>query len=208
MNISHSEMMFLSHVKDLSKENGYCYATNRHFKDFSGYGERQVERILKHLSSLKLLEVKKVDGLRRIYPVGCTDILSAIPTNKDNTPDILSVTPDILSVTPDILSTIENKERVKRENTSAQTLSTKSMPSMPSMYYNFTESIWYGINDEQVALWEDAYPAVDIELELRQMGEWCKSNGARGRKKNWKRFIVNWLKRAQDRPAAKKEWKR
>ena len=132
MNISHSEMMFLSHVKDLSKENGYCYATNRHFKDFSGYGERQVERILKHLSSLKLLEVKKIDGLRLIYPVGCTDILSAIPTNKDDNPDILSVTPDNLS-------TIENKERVKKENTrKAQTLSTKSMPSM---YYNFQEHI-------------------------------------------------------------------
>ena len=82
-------------------------------------------------TSLKLLEVKKIDGLRLIYPVGCTDILSAIPTNKDDNPDILSVTPDNLS-------TIENKERVKKENTSAQTLSTKSMPSM---YYNFQEHI-------------------------------------------------------------------
>ncbi len=191
MNISHSEMMFLSHVKDLSKENGCCYATNRHFKDFSGYGERQVERILKHLSSLKLLEVKKIDGLRLIYPVGCTDILSAIPTNKDDNPDILSVTPDNLS-------TIENKERVKKENTSAQTLSTKSMPSM---YYNFQEHIWYGISDEQVERWHGTYTAVDIELELNRMGEWCESNGAKGHKQNWKRFIVNWLSRQQDRPS-------
>lgn len=48
------------------------------------------------------------------------------------------------------------------------------------------------------AAWADTYPAVDCESELRRAAEWCLS-GARGRKGNYRRFIVTWLGRAQDR---------
>jgi predicted phage replisome organizer len=97
----------------------------------------------------------------------------------------------------------EKKEKI------AQTRRTESKQAM---FYDFTSSLWYGIEDDQVALWQEAYPAVDVELELRQMGEWCKTNGAKGKKQNWGRFIVNWLKRAQDRggsaPAGGKTWQK
>ena len=95
----------------------------------------------------------------------------------------------------------ETKEReIKKEKGS--TLSsdrTSPKPKPDLMYFSFTDSLWYGITDEQVALWAEAYPACDIEMELRQMGEWCKANGSKGKKVNWRRFVVNWLKRAQDR---------
>jgi hypothetical protein len=74
-----------------------------------------------------------------------------------------------------------------------------SKPLPEKIRYDFEESLWYGITDVQVALWQEAYPAVDVELELRQMGEWCKAAGAKGRKNNWRAFITNWLKRQQDK---------
>ena len=44
------------------------------------------------------------------------------------------------------------------------------------------------------------------------MGEWLKSNVAKARKKQWRKFITNWLGRAQEKggdvaskPAAKYE---
>jgi hypothetical protein len=52
-----------------------------------------------------------------------------------------------------------------------------------------------------VARWKAAYPAVDVEAELRAAYEWQAANPAR-RKSNWARFLVNWLKRAQDRASA------
>jgi hypothetical protein len=76
---------------------------------------------------------------------------------------------------------------------------TPSKPLPEKIRYDFEESLWYGITDEQVQLWGEAYPAVDVDLELRQMGEWCKASGARGRKNNWRAFITNWLKRQQDK---------
>ena len=165
--ISHSEKMFLAHIISLAKAKGYCYASNRYFRDFSDYSERQVERILKHLGELKMLEVRKVDGLRLLIPlVGLPDKLSAPTTGYDQPPDILSALPDNLA-------TIESKERTKKEKSSAPTRRTESEPIL----YNFSDSLWYGITDAQVALWQEAYPAVDVELELRQMGEWCKAAG-------------------------------
>lgn len=88
----------------------------------------------------------------------------------------------------------------------------KGVGGKPSkIFYNFDDSLWYGISDEQYALWADAYPAVDIDLDLRQAGEWCKSHGARGRKSDWKKFAVGWLKRTQDKggnmPKEGGEWK-
>jgi predicted phage replisome organizer len=76
---------------------------------------------------------------------------------------------------------------------------TPSKPLPEKIRYDFKESLWYGITDEQVQLWGEAYPAVDVDLELRQMGEWCKAAGAKGRKNNWRAFITNWLKRQQDK---------
>jgi predicted phage replisome organizer len=92
----------------------------------------------------------------------------------------------------------DSEEEKKTSTSSVPPLSTRAVPK-PKLFYSFDESLWYGIDDAQVALWAEAYPAVDIDLELRQMGEWCKSNGARGRKHDWRKFIVNWLKRSQDR---------
>jgi hypothetical protein len=47
--------------------------------------------------------------------------------------------------------------------------------------------------------WGATYPSVDIEREFRMMDDWLESNPRR-RKKNYRRFITNWLK-AEERRA-------
>lgn len=49
-----------------------------------------------------------------------------------------------------------------------------------------------------VEVWTEAYPAVDVELALRQAGAWCKSETKRGRKSDYRRFLNEWLRRQQD----------
>jgi len=50
-------------------------------------------------------------------------------------------------------------------------------------------------------IWAEAYPAVDINLALKQMAAWCKDHQSdgKGRKSNWSAFITRWLKKEQDR---------
>lgn len=58
---------------------------------------------------------------------------------------------------------------------------------------------WSGIASEDMEAWAKAYPACDINLELAKAGEWIIANPAKGKKSNYRRFIVNWLSRSQDR---------
>ena len=63
------------------------------------------------------------------------------------------------------------------------------------------------ITDSHTERWKNAYPAVDVFTELRQMEVWADTN-RKNRKSDWQRFIINWLKRSQDkaRPTAP-SWK-
>ncbi|MEM7828703.1 MAG: hypothetical protein QW561_05115 [Candidatus Aenigmatarchaeota archaeon] len=50
-----------------------------------------------------------------------------------------------------------------------------------------------------IGKWQDAYPAVDVIQELKAMAAWVASQPRTRWKKDWRRFITNWLSREQDK---------
>jgi hypothetical protein len=72
-----------------------------------------------------------------------------------------------------------------------------------SLSFNKNLKEWEGITVEDKKRWKEAYPACNIELELKKMIEWIISNPEKGKKSNWRRFITNWLMRQQDRGGTK-----
>jgi len=65
--------------------------------------------------------------------------------------------------------------------------------------FDRTKNRFINISDNDMTLWSEAYPACDIELELKQMSVWILSAGSKGHKSNWRKFITNWLQRSQDK---------
>jgi len=63
---------------------------------------------------------------------------------------------------------------------------------------NEDEKSFKGIN-QFLKKWADAYPLVNVEQEIKQMEAWIISQPKYMWKKDWKRFITNWLSREQDR---------
>jgi hypothetical protein len=52
----------------------------------------------------------------------------------------------------------------------------------------------------QIIEWQDLYPCVDIEQELKKMKGWLDSNPKRRKtSRGIKAFITNWLSRQQDK---------
>lgn len=49
----------------------------------------------------------------------------------------------------------------------------------------------------QMALWEKAYPAIAVGIELNKAAAWLAAN-PKNKKSNYARFLTNWLARAQD----------
>ena len=65
--------------------------------------------------------------------------------------------------------------------------------------FNFDEKRWEGISVLQVKFWESCFPDVDVVGALtKRMPAWIDGNPDRAKKK-WKRFIVNWLSKEQER---------
>jgi hypothetical protein len=66
--------------------------------------------------------------------------------------------------------------------------------------FNFSTLEWENITIDQVKFWESAYPDVDvIEQITKRMPAWLDANPQKAKKKNYKRFIVNWLSGNQER---------
>jgi len=66
--------------------------------------------------------------------------------------------------------------------------------------FNFESMKWQGITVDLVKFWESCYPEVDvIDTLTKKMPAWMDANPQKAHKKNYKRFIVNWLSRQQDR---------
>ena len=69
--------------------------------------------------------------------------------------------------------------------------------------FNFKSLTWENITEKDIVIWEEAYPAVDIKQELLKIKAWLVSNPEK-KKKNYKRFINNWLIKVQDKGGNKK----
>ncbi len=55
---------------------------------------------------------------------------------------------------------------------------------------------WTGITDDDRKLWVAAYPTKNVAQELLRAAAWTAANPNK-RKRNYARFLVNWLNRSQ-----------
>jgi hypothetical protein len=65
------------------------------------------------------------------------------------------------------------------------------------------ERAGFTVSQDLLALWASAYPAVDVALELTQAHAWAVANPEK-RKKNWRRFLTNWMAREQERGGSRR----
>ncbi|KAA0257509.1 hypothetical protein FHQ18_09205 [Deferribacter autotrophicus] len=72
----------------------------------------------------------------------------------------------------------------------------------PKINFNFETEEWENITDKHIADWNEAFPACNVKVELKRMRLWLLANPHK-RKKNYERFILNWLSKQQDRGGSK-----
>ena len=67
------------------------------------------------------------------------------------------------------------------------------------------EAGWQGITDADRQEWAAAFPACVLATELAKATAWLKANPQRAHKSNWRRFLVSWLTRCQDKGGTNRE---
>lgn len=93
---------------------------------------------------------------------------------------------------------------IKLNNTSAR--SSKELQAQDKINFNFETKEWENITKEDKAIWNEAYPACNIDLGLKQMKAWLVANPKK-KKTNYKRFITNWFGKWQDKGGSIKSGK-
>ena len=67
------------------------------------------------------------------------------------------------------------------------------------------EAGWTGITDADRQEWAQAFPGAVLAQELAKATAWLKANPQRAGRRNWRRFIVGWLQRCQDKGGTNRE---
>lgn len=68
--------------------------------------------------------------------------------------------------------------------------------------FNFETMKWEGLTVSQIEVWKRLYPNISIMQELTEnMIRWLDKvkDTKKAHKRAWKKFIVNWLKRENDK---------
>ena len=71
-------------------------------------------------------------------------------------------------------------------------------PAKPRFHWD-CESGWQGITDTDRQEWAEAFPAAILAQELARATAWLKANPTKAHRSNWRRFLVGWLQRCQDK---------
>jgi len=112
----------------------------------------------------------------------------------------------------DTLNGQENGHNIRSKEYNTTTVRSKKIASHKKKKVNFNfvrnnkdevvDGYWENITDRDIKNWEDAYPACQVKIEIKQMREWLISNPTK-KKKNYRRFITNWLSHSQERGGTK-----
>jgi hypothetical protein len=64
---------------------------------------------------------------------------------------------------------------------------------------------WSGITAADRAEWAAAYPGAVLDQELARATAWLHANPTKAGRRNWRRFLLNWLSRSHDRGGTNRE---
>jgi hypothetical protein len=56
---------------------------------------------------------------------------------------------------------------------------------------------WSGDDDAEVGRLSSGFPGLDVRSELAAMDAWLRANPAKAHKKNWAKFVTNWMLRTR-----------
>jgi len=77
-------------------------------------------------------------------------------------------------------------------------------PAKPAVSWT-ADAGWQGITDADRQEWAQAFPGAVLEQELAKASAWLKANPQRAGRRNWRRFVVGWLQRCQDKGGTNRE---
>lgn len=102
---------------------------------------------------------------------------------------------------------VKEKEKEKDKDLKDSCPEAKSAPaSPPAISFVLNDGSMYDITENDVVIYQQLYPGIDVMQNLRKIVGWCDANPKnRKTRAGAKRFVNAWLSREQDRATVKRE---
>lgn len=161
--------------------------------------KREIRTAISHLKMTGELTVKTTNRYS-VFTVKNYDLYQHDDTQSD-----IQATDGRLS--NDILTTTIEKEKKNKNKKELESIINNTFCSELEISAQSPSGILLPLNDksaydvplDKITIWREAYPAVDIEAELRRMASWLECNPTRRKtRRGICRFINTWLARKQD----------
>lgn len=174
-------------------ESQWFSGSRKYLADFTGVASNTtIDKCLANLVYRGLIEKKEsvINGVH-FNQYRALKICDTLP--KNGTP------PSQKMVHPLPKNGTNNKEIINRDNKDKQIPNGISPKRLKPIIFGYdTDSKIHGITPELLSYWEQQFPAVNVEQEIRSAEAWLDSNRTR-RKHDIKRFLTTWLTRTQEK---------
>jgi DNA-binding MarR family transcriptional regulator len=210
--LSSTEKLILAEIYSLADENGVCYPSNRHFAELLGISEVQASRCVNNLKKEGWIDIEITPelGNQRVLKINLRGIDEKLKRSyqkvkegsyqkvKDRNSYNRNSYRNSYSIDSSCIQFSDENFMLSNSNSLEEKFFSESNNQNGKIYFDERTSSFSGI-EKYLQKWKEAYPLVDIEGEIKQMEAWVASVPRTRWKKDWKRFIVNWLSREQDR---------
>lgn len=169
--------------KLISLNVGELVASERYLQSRWGWSRNKVRRFKQNLVDRSLLD-QRTDQKETVLIVYYQ---RAMTTSDAKTIPVMEPKPDQQKTSGD--TNIRRKKKGEEKTSSVTT---------QAIAWSTTDS-WSGISNNDLKQWTEAYPVCDLKRQLASMNQWLLSNPSKAKKKQWRRFITNWLARQQER---------
>jgi len=191
-------------AKEIKMDRGLCSRTiNKMVNDGKLLRDENKYQFNEHYENWKVLQkVTHVAKSNMLQKVTGSVAKSNTPVAKSNTSVAKSNTHDIQETL--IKKDLEGKNALRKDTlkilNNKDTLKISTVEAHPKIIFNNQAFKFENIPKEKLNKWKEAFPNCNVDIELKKMEAWLAANPER-RKKNYEKFIVNWLARAKGEKA-------
>lgn len=98
----------------------------------------------------------------------------------------------------------EDRTEDKKPASQVATSKPPAARSRPAISWS-ADAGWEGITDGDRTEWATAFPGAVLDQELAKASAWLAANPKRAGRRNWRKFLVGWLSRCQDKGGTLRE---
>ena len=198
--------ILVAHIAALSRQQGFCWASNKYLADLFDVDTRTVQRWIEALRDKGFIQVdlerQGIRTTRKLWIRGPKEIHTE--RQKCHPQHGKNATHSTAEMSSNNNRPITTEDKRATSVALVPTREARTGPPplkrLPPIFYDFEKREFSGIEPLDLVQWKEAYPEVNIPQQIKECGVWCGNNGKKINKRTngLRSTITAWLGKAQN----------